>query len=111
MMLENLIFSIMRRPPRSTLLPYTTLFRSDPGRGGRGRGRRPQRAGDPQEARRRAGDEGAADGRGPARRVALAARPDRKSTRLNSSHANNLVALFFFTKKHALFSLQRRTGS
>src|SRR5437764_15455183 len=41
-LLSSLIFFIMiRRPPRSTLFPYTTLFRSAPGRsGGRGRGRR-----------------------------------------------------------------------
>src|SRR5687768_17841859 len=30
---------MIRRPPRSTLFPYTTLFRSDPGRWGRGSGR------------------------------------------------------------------------
>src|SRR3712207_6931524 len=33
-------FLMIRRPPRSTLFPYTTLFRSEPGRAGRGRGRR-----------------------------------------------------------------------
>src|SRR3712207_8223560 len=35
----SLFFLMIRRPPRSTLFPYTTLFRSDPRlRGGRGRG-------------------------------------------------------------------------
>src|ERR1043166_8750910 len=60
---------MMRRPPRSTLFPYTTLFRSaDPDRlGDLGRGGVVERRGD------RVGE-------GPAL--------DRKSTRLNSSHVS-----------------------
>src|SRR5688572_32600963 len=67
-------FLMIRRPPRSTLFPYTTLFRSpDPGTG-RDRGGRRWRA------RRR--------GRG-----------DRKSTRLNSSHSQISYAVFCLKKK------------
>src|SRR6476620_12137068 len=65
-------FLMIRRPPRSTLFPYTTLFRSD--------GRRPG-ARDPAE--------------GPEDRRP----PDRKSTRLNSSHANISYAVFCLKKK------------
>src|SRR5437764_7905774 len=68
---------MIRRPPRSTLFPYTTLFRS-------------ARAG----ARR-------ADGRRPrlshTRRVRVA--EDRKSTRLNSSHRCISYAVFCLKKK------------
>src|SRR5438445_3223185 len=70
---------MIRRPPRSTLFPYTTLFRSI----------RPSGAG--------------ADG---ATTVAATVRvgleillPDRKSTRLNSSHANISYAVFCLKKK------------
>src|SRR3712207_7552480 len=65
---------MIRRPPRSTLFPYTTLFRSEVAHD----------LGD--------GDEVA----GVDLRLVLlgAARPDRKSTRLNSSHANISYAVF-----------------
>src|SRR3712207_8440141 len=94
---------MIRRPPRSTLFPYTTLFRSrDAGLGRRAvlRRRRPRRG----PARRA---EGFAD-HAPAavdllsRRPALSlARPgaDRKSTRLNSSYANISYAVFCLKKK------------
>src|SRR3712207_7309487 len=66
-------FLMIRRPPRSTLFPYTTLFRScmplqshDGHLGERPRWRR---------------------------------KPDRKSTRLNSSHANISYAVFCLKKK------------
>src|SRR3712207_9074052 len=94
------------RPPRSTLFPYTTLFRSDrhPARGAAGAGGtaaravRRTRAGrggdgrDPGVARRAARRRVAGavhddDGRLRARLLPAVAR-DRKSTRLNSSHAN-----------------------
>src|SRR5207253_6206089 len=65
---------MIRRPPRSTLFPYTTLFRSD-------RGPR-QRAGPGQRP-------GHAPGDG----------PDRKSTRLNSSHVAISYAVFCLKKK------------
>src|SRR3712207_8002593 len=93
---------MIRRPPRSTLFPYTTLFRS--GGGGPGlhdRARPPD--GDERVARApcqrdpghvpafdrpRARAGGGGRGRG-----------DRKSTRLNSSHANISYAVFWLKKK------------
>src|SRR3712207_8415166 len=78
-------FLMIRRPPRSTLFPYTTLFRSElPERRGRA-GRRERR------------DTEVADAfsvRGVGTR-----QEDRKSTRLNSSHANISYAVFCLTKK------------
>src|SRR5688572_32434802 len=67
-------FLMIRRPPRSTLFPYTTLFRS---RGPRGH---------------------------PAARLGARPRPlrpprDRKSTRLNSSHSQISYAVFCLKKK------------
>src|SRR3712207_8952030 len=81
---------MIRRPPRSTLFPYTTLFRSirakDDAGGGASRrrlwptvdvvGLRPQRLFQPEGQQRR----------------------DRKSTRLNSSHANISYAVFCLNK-------------
>src|SRR3712207_9018160 len=95
---------MIRRPPRSTLFPYTTLFRSgrrgaiEQGAGGAGgegavgavlrRGRedllrlpRRERGGDPRPC----------------------AAQDRKSTRLNSSHANISYAVFCLKKKKTEF--------
>src|SRR6266852_4017593 len=69
---------MIRRPPRSTLFPYTTLFRSGPAR-------RPQAA--PLRHARRASPRGG---------------PDRKSTRLNSSHGSNSYAVFCLKKKNEL---------
>src|SRR5688572_32515651 len=75
---------MMRRPPRSTLFPYTTLFRSvDPDRAPVG----PLEPGeDVQQGR-----------------LAAARRPDdredRKSTRLNSSHSQISYAVFCLKKK------------
>src|SRR3712207_7637510 len=95
---------MIRRPPRSTLFPYTTLFRSARRRGrrrrrrrsGRGPARRPpgRPAGRPRVDRPRVG--GPAGGR-----AAADLRPlqDRKSTRLNSSHANISYAVFCLKKK------------
>src|SRR3712207_8037728 len=88
---------MIRRPPRSTLFPYTTLFRSHPrprracGRaGGPDRGQGLQDRPDPREDHRRSWLEGADAGLGGL---------DRKSTRLNSSHANISYAVFCLTKK------------
>src|SRR3712207_8050066 len=77
---------MIRRPPRSTLFPYTTLFRS---RGVR-RSARPRSRGPD------AVDPGPG-GAGP--RLVRTPRRDRKSTRLNSSHANISYAVFCLQKK------------
>src|SRR6476660_10005118 len=77
-------FLMIRRPPRSTLFPYTTLFRSRAG----GRARRQRRR------------QVHADRRHPRPRRALRDRPvDRKSTRLNSSHQIISYAVFCLKKK------------
>src|SRR3712207_8482998 len=94
-------FLMIRRPPRSTLFPYTTLFRSARGEvdghaggsaaagaaepGGAPGGVRGVGAGAP--ARRARDDPGGPRG------------VDRKSTRLNSSHANISYAVFCLKKK------------
>src|SRR3989442_4991992 len=74
---------MIRRPPRSTLFPYTTLFRSDrvPRHGGR--------AFHPHFARARQEQRGRSAG----------GRQDRKSTRLNSSHVRISYAVFCLKKK------------
>src|SRR3990167_5069700 len=67
---------MIRRPPRSTLFPYTTLFRSRAGTAGGGR---------PRQVRR-------------VRPVSPPVPPDPKSKRLNSSHSQITYAVFFFLK-------------
>src|SRR3712207_8402603 len=89
---------MMRRPPRSSPFPYPTLFRS---RGALGGGTHPGRCGG--AAGRHGGGRArphpaaaqlhAAEGREPHERR------DRKSTRLNSSHANISYAVFCLKKK------------
>src|SRR2546430_5335535 len=66
---------MIRRPPRSTLFPYTTLFRSHV-------------RGQPRDAALLHGERGPASGR-----------RDRKSTRLNSSHSQISYAVFCLKKK------------
>src|SRR2546422_11598913 len=89
-------FLMIRRPPRSTLFPYTTLFRSQPGPTGQPDRRvRHSAAADPLHlGRERAGD---AEGYG--RIGGRDARGDRKSTRLNSSHGYISYAVFCLKKK------------
>src|SRR3712207_7483014 len=93
---------MIRRPPRSTLFPYTTLFRSEATRAVTSRGSRSSAGGG--TARAAAGAEGhvhvvqVVGGRAPAVLHALPA-VDRKSTRLNSSHANISYAVFCLKKK------------
>src|SRR6267378_7628720 len=71
-------FLMIRRPPRSTLFPYTTLFRS------------------PRLLQRPT----AVPGQGPVRRGdRRPRRGDRKSTRLNSSHVEISYAVFCLKKK------------
>src|SRR5258708_14990761 len=90
---------MIRRPPRSTLFPYTTLFRSK--RSPRDSLARP----DPRAADRTSRARGGS--RSEPRREARSlpphrrrrARLDRKSTRLNSSHQIISYAVFFLKKK------------
>src|SRR3712207_7072894 len=89
---------MIRRPPRSTLFPYTTLFRSRDGPVDVARGGHAQ---DPLLVSPHARDRAAAQS-GPQDRHrgrASAAARDRKSTRLNSSHANISYAVFCLKKK------------
>src|SRR3712207_7801447 len=87
---------MIRRPPRSTLFPYTTLFRSS-GRNGAAAFERPPGVGrtcspDLSLCRQRtAVMPGETD----------LHKTDRKSTRLNSSHANISYAVFCLKKKNA----------
>src|SRR5438105_14650154 len=83
LLLLHFFFLMLRRPPRSTLFPYTTLFRSGVG----SVRRRAHAAGDPhgQVGRRER----------PEPREDL----DRKSTRLNSSHEWISYAVFCLKKK------------
>src|SRR5438477_7893554 len=82
---------MIRPPPRSTLFPYTTLFRSD-------------RLNCVEDDRRN----GVAHGRRPAMRFAEAPGPDRKSTRLNSSHMSISYAVFCLKKKNRYLAAAAR---
>src|SRR2546427_6876995 len=84
-------FLMIRRPPRSTLFPYTTLFRS-----GGGAHRERQVVGEGRDAAHFHSRTGRKSGphRGPR---------DRKSTRLNSSHSQISYAVFCLKKKNKLF--------
>src|SRR3712207_7029127 len=74
-------FLMIRRPPRSTLFPYTTLFRSWPrGTPRRGRGRTGERAGESTRA---------VDGAGAARRGAAVNAPETVGTR-SEEHTSEL---------------------
>src|SRR5690348_17514246 len=101
---------MLRRPPRSTLFPYTTLFRSEPS----------QRPGGLEGSQHqdmvvhvgnRAGAGPDLGCRGLAR-TALFEHPirlpitDRKSTRLNSSHPSISYAVFCLKKKNNISSVQ-----
>src|SRR5256885_9926900 len=82
---------MIRRPPRSTLFPYTTLFRSS---ARPSRQPRPSRRGGRCTAAARSSG-GAEVGPG----GAVAVKRDRKSTRLNSSHLVISYAVFCLKKK------------
>src|SRR2546426_8454699 len=88
---------MIRRPPRSTLFPYTTLFRSQSAVGA---GREPVAAAQRSDPESRRDHERLRDARGSGvqghRRCA---REDRKSTRLNSSHLVISYAVFCLKKK------------
>src|SRR2546429_6023763 len=85
---------MIRRPPRSTLFPYTTLFRSQ---------HRCTRDGAVGSARRRAARLGRrAQPRRGTRLPERTVNGDRKSTRLNSSHGYISYAVFCLKKKNPL---------
>src|SRR3712207_6905530 len=88
---------MIRRPPRSTLFPYTTLFRSRHDRRPAARPRRRHAA----RAARPAEDGAPLRGGRGVRALGRKGAPgrDRKSTRLNSSHANISYAVFCLKKK------------
>src|SRR5699024_12756989 len=93
----SLFFSIIRRPPRSTLFPYTTLFRS--GQGSRTGGHALQQRLD---RFRLVGNAIGVVGDEPDQHVGQLGLPgeqDRKSTRLNSSHVSISYAVFCLKKK------------
>src|SRR5256885_7074551 len=85
---------MIRRPPRSTLFPYTTLFRSHLTRPGFGPAAEP-----PREVKTCAAARGLH--RATHMRARRAPRRDRKSTRLNSSHLVISYAVFCLKKKNA----------
>src|SRR3712207_7890963 len=98
---------MIRRPPRSTLFPYTTLFRSvaveasgERVRGGRQAARLCRQHGIRRRADRTARHRAR---RNPQRLVVPL---DRKSTRLNSSHANISYAVFCLKKKKLTKTIQ-----
>src|SRR3712207_7043323 len=101
---------MIRRPPRSTLFPYTTLFRSRPCRARHPRApRRPDEWWDAAGFVHDGGAEGSAQAAPGLRNGGglqeLEVAGDRKSTRLNSSHANISYAVFCLKKnKSSLFS-------
>src|SRR3712207_9011848 len=89
---------MIRRPPRSTLFPYTTLFRSAPLRVADPRVQRPppvREAARERPVRPRPGGHPKPGAQPPG---------DRKSTRLNSSHANISYAVFCLKKKKTIIS-------
>src|SRR3712207_7941091 len=95
-------FLMIRRPPRSTLFPYTTLFRSDctinaAGNACAGGAALPTDGDDIAQAHE-IGPGGSTFG-------IREDREDRKSTRLNSSHANISYAVFCLKKKKRLSRL------
>src|SRR3712207_7898657 len=102
---------MIRRPPRSTLFPYTTLFRS------------PVDGREPPHVHARVAHPGGVDAGGAAqdhrarqveplrdddRRAHTEHLADRKSTRLNSSHANISYAVFCLKKKKTWLGIVAR---
>src|SRR5438105_12019026 len=85
---------MIRRPPRSTLFPYTTLFRSKSALAGSGED--PQ----PTPAKR--------DAEMPGEGPAVISASDRKSTRLNSSHEWISYAVFCLKKKKTTNKKQKK---
>src|SRR2546430_5038166 len=97
---------MIRRPPRSTLFPYTTLFRSRcPGSGGTMGGTKSEGGGDARSQDERHNRREDRDGsREPAEL-------DRKSTRLNSSHSQISYAAFCLKKNNGIKRLPASTST
>src|SRR2546430_12567773 len=95
--LRNLVllffFLMIRRPPRSTLFPYTTLFRS------------PQGTGESKSV-----NESEEEGNHPPAIELLKEKIDRKSTRLNSSHSQISYAVFCLKKKKSQLTPTRASN-
>src|SRR5438876_6583396 len=87
-----LFFLMIRRPPRSTLFPYTTLFRSRGERGNSRAAAQPSCEGEP----------ALLGGRRPEVHGRASFNRDRKSTRLNSSHPSISYAVFCLKKKKSI---------
>src|SRR5256886_13585142 len=88
---------MIRRPPRSTLFPYTTLFRSVP-----------QLVGERHQVHHEVAIRAAEPDHGAGgERVEDELRGDRKSTRLNSSHSQISYAVFCLKKKNTTYDAHR----
>src|SRR3712207_8494719 len=99
---------MIRRPPRSTLFPYTTLFRS---RGPAAHGHVPagRREGHVLEmavAAENGGRRPLTPAGEPRVAVGAVAHQNRESTRLKSNHANISYAVFCFKKKKIMYNWQ-----
>src|SRR2546430_4521407 len=81
---------MIRRPPRSTLFPYTTLFRSER-----------ERVAAPPEVRQSMPKQSEEKAARPKVTI-IPGRGDRKSTRLNSSHSQISYAVFCLKKKNPI---------
>src|SRR4051812_49549508 len=93
---------MIRRPPRSTLFPYTTLFRSQP----------EEMAGDAGQAGYPAVSLVAQLEISASDAILSARRGDRKSTRLNSSHMSISYAVFCLKKKKNIsYKIKQTTAS
>src|SRR3712207_7735138 len=91
---------MIRRPPRSTLFPYTTLFRSELVAAHVGERRILLVLDNFEQLLDAAADVGRLVASCPSLTVLVSSRADRKSTRLNSSHANISYAVFCLKKKN-----------
>src|SRR2546430_11478378 len=98
---------MIRRPPRSTLFPYTTLFRSARDEEPAVRERRAQAGAEPVVGQRERPREPVVEGQVVLGPVAQ----DRKSTRLNSSHSQISYAVFCLKKKNVRYCKCTNVGS
>src|SRR2546430_5981317 len=96
---------MIRRPPRSTLFPYTTLFRSVRRRSKSSSRNKYDRTAAPNPTSTPAVP--TADQHHVNAVASPAGTADRKSTRLNSSHSQNSYAVFFLKKKKKIQSMHK----